>query len=142
MKIKACLMAMSLLACSVAMMAQTGMSSDSSMNKSDSMGKSMTKSMTMTGCVAEKDGKYMLMDKKHPDGVEMMSSEDMKPHVGHKVTVTGMMHDNAMTGDNMKSDNTKSDDKMAKENMGMSSFKVDSMKMVSDHCTMPDSMKK
>jgi hypothetical protein len=36
----------------------------------------------------------------------------------------------------------KSDDKMAKANMGMSSFKVDSMKMVSDHCTMPDSMKK
>jgi hypothetical protein len=138
MKIRTYLMAMLLLACSVAMMAQTGMSSDSSMNKSDSMGKSMT----MTGCVAEKDGKYMLMNKKHPDGVEMMSSEDMKPHVGHKVTVTGMMHDNATAGDNMKSDNMKSDDKMAKANMGMSSFKVDSMKMVSDHCTMPDSMKK
>ncbi len=132
MKIRTYLMAMSVLACSVSMMAQTGMSSDSSM-KSDSMGKAMT----MTGCVAEKDGKYMLMNKKHPDGVEMMSSEDMKPHVGHKSTVTGMMHDNAMAGDNMKSD-----DKMAHDKMGMSGFKVDSMKMVSDHCTMPDSMKK
>ena len=66
----------------------------------------------MTGCIGEKDGKYMLMDKKHPDGVELMSSEDLKPHVGHKVTVTGMMQNSAMSGDNMKSDDKMSNDKM------------------------------
>ena len=132
MKIRTCLMAMTLLACSVSF-AQTGMSSDSSMSKSDSMGKKMT----MTGCIGEKDGKYMLMDKKHPDGVELMSSEDLKPHVGHKVTVTGMMQNSAMSGDNMKSD-----DKMSNDKMGMSGFKVTSMKMVSEHCTMPDAMMK
>jgi hypothetical protein len=33
-----------------------------------------------------------LKNKKHPDGVELMSSDDLKPDVGHKVSVTGMMH--------------------------------------------------
>jgi hypothetical protein len=45
---------MLVLACSVSMVAQTGMSSDSSMKKSDSMGKPMT----MTGGISEKDGEY------------------------------------------------------------------------------------
>lgn len=131
MKIRMQLMVMFVLACSVAVVAQTGMSSDSSMNKSGAMGKKMT----MTGCVSEKDGKYMLTDKKHPDGLELMSSEDLKPHVGHKISVTGMM-ESAMSGDSMAKDST------AKDSMAMSGFKVTSMKMVSDHCTMPDAMMK
>ena len=125
MKIKLQLMVMFLLACSFALVAQTSMSSDSSMKKSDSMGKQMT----MTGCVSEKDGKYMLTDKKHPNGVELMSSEDLKPHVGHKVSVTGMMEGNSMSGDSMSN-----------HNMAMSGFKVNSMKMVSDRCSMPNAM--
>jgi len=125
MKIKLQLMVMFVLACSFALVAQTSMSSDSSMKKSDSMGKQMT----MTGCVSEKDGKYMLTDKKHPNGVELMSPEDLKPHVGHKVSVTGMMDDNSM-----------SDDSMSNHNMAMSGFKVNSMKMVSDRCSMPNAM--
>src|SRR5450631_522310 len=129
MKIRTQLMVMFVMACSVSVLAQTGMSSDSSMNKS------MSKKMTMTGCVSEKGGKYMLTDKKHPDGLELMSSEDLKPHVGHKVSVTGMM-ESAMSGDSMAKDST------AKDSMAMSGFKVTSMKMVSDHCTMPDAMMK
>src|SRR5882724_1833543 len=126
MKIRMCWMTMLVLACSVSLFAQTGMSSDSSMKKSDSMGKQMT----MTGCVAEKDGKYMLKDKKHPDGVELMSSDDLKPHVGHKVSVTGMMQgDSAMAGDKISKDNM-SKDSMSKDGMAMSGFKVTSMKMV------------
>jgi hypothetical protein len=125
MKIKLQLMVMFVLTCSFAVVGQTSMSSDSSMKKSDSMGKQMT----MTGCVSEKDGKYMLTDKKHPNGVELMSSEDLKPHVGHKVSVTGMMDDNSMSGDSMSN-----------HNMAMSGFKVNSMKMVSDRCSMPNAM--
>jgi len=125
MKIKLQLMVMFVLTCSFAVVAQTSMSSDSSMKKSASMGKQMT----MTGCVSEKDGKYMLTDKKHPNGVELMSSEDLKPHVGHKVSVTGMMDDNSMSGDSMSN-----------HNMAMSGFKVNSMKMVSDRCSMPNAM--
>jgi hypothetical protein len=79
-----------------------------------------------------KDGKYMLKNKKHPDGVELMSSDDLKPHVGHKINVTGMMQgDSAMSGDSM-----------SKDNMAMAGFKVTSMKMVSEQCTMPDAMMK
>jgi hypothetical protein len=103
-------------------------SSDSSMKTSDAMGKQMT----ITGCIAEKNGKYMLKNKKHPEGVELMSSDDLKPHVGHKVSVTGMMQgDSAMSGD-----------KMSNDSMAMSGFKVTSMKMVSEQCTMPDAMMK
>jgi hypothetical protein len=121
-------MTMLVLACSVSLFSQTGMSSDPSMKKSDSMGKQMT----MSGCVAEKDGKYMLKNKKHPDGVELMSSDDLKPHVGHKISVTGMMQgDSAMSGDGM-----------SKDNMAMAGFKVTSMKMVSEQCTLPDAMMK
>src|SRR5882724_7771672 len=127
MKIRMQLTAMLVLACSVTVVAQTSMSSDSSMKKSDSMGKQMT----MTGCVSEKDGKYMLTDKKHPNGIELMSSEDLKPHVGHKISVTGMMEGEAMSGDSM-----------SKDNMAMAGFKVNSMKMVSNHCSMPNAMMK
>jgi hypothetical protein len=133
MTIRMCSLTMLVLACSVSLFAQTGMSSDSSMKKSNSAGNQMT----MTGCVAEKDDKYMLKDKKHPDGVELMSSDDLKPHIGHKVRVTGMMQgDNAMAGDNM------SKDSMSKDSMAMSGFKIISMKMVSEKCTMPDAMMK
>ena len=86
--------------------------------KSDSM---MGKKMTAVGCLAEKDGKYMLMNKQHPDGMMLMGSEDMmKPHMGHKMKVMGMME---------------------KDSMGMMAMKVTSMKMMSDHCSMDGMMK-
>lgn len=130
MKIQMRLIAMLVLACSVSVLAQTSTTSDSM--KKDSMGKKMT----MTGCISEKDGKYMLMDKKHPNGVELMSSEDLKPHVGHKMSVTGTMENQSSMGSDA------SNDSMKKDNMGMMGMKVDSMKMMSDHCAMPDSMMK
>lgn len=140
-------MLMLVLACSMSAFAQTGTSSDSSM-KSDKMSdKMMGKKMSMTGCIAEKDGKYMMMNKKHPEGVALMSSEDMKAHVGHKVRVTGMMEkmdnmsgDSAQSNDQMKDEKMEKNDKMMDQNgMGM---KVTSMKMMSDHCDMSKMMKK
>lgn len=112
-------MFMLVLACSMSAMAQTGMSNDSSMKKDHVSGKKTS----MTGCIAEKDGKYMMTNQAHPDGVQLMSSEDLKPHVGQKVKVIGMM-------ESMSADSMKSDDKMPM--MGM--MKVSSMKMVSAHC--------
>jgi hypothetical protein len=138
MKIGMCCMTMLMLACSVSLFAQTGMSGDSSMKKSDAMGKQMT----ITGCIAEKDGTYMLKNKKHQDGVELMSSDDLKPHVGHKVSVTGMMQgDSAMSGDKMSNDSM-SKDSMSKDSVAMQRFKVTSMKMVSEQCIVPDAMMK
>lgn len=135
---------MLVLACSISALAQSGMSSDSSMNHDKMSGKSMS----MTGCIGEKDGKYMMMNKKHPDGVQLMSSEDLKPHVGHKVKVTGTMEKMDSKGDDstnsngsmksddkMKSDNM-SHDNMSHDNMGMMAMKVSSMKMESEQCDM------
>ena len=121
--------------------AQTSSPSDSQM-KGDTMNKSDTmkeKSMTMVGCVSEKDGKYMLMNKQHPDGMELMGSEDLKPHVGHKVKVTGMMENGSMMNGGMKSDNM-SGGKMMKH--GMIAMNVTSMKMMSDQCNMNQMMHK
>ncbi len=109
---------MALLAClSVAFcmpaFAQTsGTNSQSdSMSQSGSMksGKMMEKKMSATGCISEKDGKFMLMNKKHPDGVELMSSEDLKPHVGHKVKLMGTMDGNSMNVTGMKMVSTSCD---------------------------------
>lgn len=118
---------MFVLACSMSAFAQSGMSSDSSMQNGSG------KKMSMTGCIAEKDGKYMLQTKKHPDGIMLMSSEDMKPHVGHTVTVMGsMQHMDAGSGGAMSSGG--SDAGMSK---GMMQMNVTSMKMVSETCSMP-----
>lgn len=89
-----------------------------SMSQSGRMksGKMMGKKMSAVGCISEKDGKYMLMNEKHPDGVELMSSEDLKPHVGHKVKVMGMMENGSMN--------------------------MTSMKMISTQCNMDGMMKK
>lgn len=142
-KVSGCMLMM-VLACSMSAMAQSDTSSDSSMKHDKVSGNSMS----MTGCISEKDGKYMMMDKKHPNGVQLMSSEDLKPHVGHKVKVTGMMEkmdsmskDSTKSNDSMKSDDKmKSDgmshDNMSHDNMGMMAMKVSSMKMKSEQCDM------
>jgi len=132
-----------LLACSMPALAQSNMS-DSSI-KGDQMA---GKKMSMTGCVSEKDGKYILTNKEHPDGVQLMSSKDLKAHVGHTIKVTGTMGkmdgtsgDSMKSDDSMKSNDNMKSDKMKKDNMGMQ-LEVSSMKMVSDHCEMPDTMNK
>jgi hypothetical protein len=139
---------MFVLACCLFAPAQSDMSGDS-MKKDKAMKDDGGKMTSMTGCVAEKDGKYMMMNKAHPDGVQLMSSEDLKPHVGHKVQVKGMMEKmdgmsggSMKSGDNMKSDGKMSDDKMSKDdkmkhdNMGMMAMKVSTMKMMSETCDM------
>jgi hypothetical protein len=134
------LMLMLVLAGSMSAMAQTDTSSDSSMKKDNMSGKTIS----MTGCIAEKDGKYMMMNKEHPDGVQLISSEDMKAHVGHKLKVTGTMNNmDAMSGDSMKSDDKMSgDDKMTHDDMGKMGMKVISTKMMSDQCDMSKTMNK
>ncbi len=126
-------MLMLVLACSMSAMAQSGTSSDSSMKHDNMSGKSMS----MTGCIGEKDGKYMMMDKKHPDGVQLMSSEDLKPHVGHKVKVTGTMEKmDSMSNASMKSDDKTKSDSMSHDNMGIMAMKVSGMKMKAEKCDM------
>lgn len=124
-------MFMFVLACCLSATAQSNTSGDSM--KQDKMMKHGGKTTSMTGCLAEKDGKYMMMNKAHPNGVALMSSEDLKPHVGHKIRVSGMMEKmGSMSGDSMKSD----DETMNHDGMAMMDMKVTSMKMISEQCEM------
>jgi hypothetical protein len=79
----------------------------------------------------------MLKNKKHPDGVELMSSDDLKPHVGPEVSATGMMQ-----GGSAMSDDSMSQDRMSKDSMAASGFKVTAMTMASEQCAVPDSIMK
>jgi hypothetical protein len=47
------------------------------------------KKAKMTGCISSQGGSYYLVDKKHPNGVQLLSNEDLSAHVGHKVEVKG-----------------------------------------------------
>ncbi len=80
---------------------------------------------TMTGCIAEKDGMYVMTSKNHPEGVQLMASDDMKPHVGHTMKVSGMM---------MKTDNSPAAATTGSAPTSMHKLKVSKMDMVSDHC--------
>ncbi|MDP9162194.1 MAG: hypothetical protein M3O09_18465 [Acidobacteriota bacterium] len=141
MKITMNTMLMLVLACTMSAFAQTGMSSDSSMQKSD---KATGKKMSMQGCIMEKDGKYLMTNKQHPDGIGLMSLEDLKPHVGHRVKVKGTMEKmDALSAAAMKSDDKMaSNEKMKHDDTGMMEMKVSSMKMVSEHCDGPTVMDK
>jgi len=47
------------------------------------------KKANLTGCVQSQGSGYALVDKKHPNGVQLLTSEDLSAHVGHKVQVKG-----------------------------------------------------
>ena len=124
--------------CTMSGFAQDSMKSDSSMKQDssmsgDNMGKKHKKmgmgmgmkEKMMTGCIEASGDEYMLK-MKNGKSMEIMSSEDLKPHVGHMVTVTGMK---TMGTD----EKTK---KMEKQ------FKVTKMDMVSETCTMGKKMGK
>jgi hypothetical protein len=137
-------LAVSVLALSFCMPAFS-QSADSSQTKTDNM--KNEKSMSIVGCIDEKDGKYMVVNKEHPKGVMLMTSEDMKPHVGHMMKIDGMMHDGSMSkpsdstkSSNMAQDGSKSDamtqDGSKSGNMGMEmmGMKMTGMKMMSKTC--------
>jgi hypothetical protein len=123
----------SALGCAILSFPQSGVHADTMKNP---------KKMSMTGCVAEKDGKYMMMNKEHPDGVELMASQDMmKPHVGHMMKVTGTMGTGGAmskmdppSGSAMSSGDSTKQGSMGMKHDNMGIMKVSSMKMMSDHC--------
>ena len=89
----------------------------------------MGKKMTVTGCISEKGGKYMLMNSQHPDGIVLMTSENLKPHVGHTVTVIGMMESGSSSNGGANMGESSRSDAIVNAIM-----KMTSMKMVSDSC--------
>ena len=125
---------MFVLACAIGAMAQAASSGDSM--KHDKMAGKKT---TLTGCIVEKDGRFLLADAKHPDGVELATSEDLKAHVGHKVRVTGTMGNAMAKGDQMSHDSMAKDDKMSHDSMAKDD-KMDHDSMAKDDKMDHDSM--
>ncbi len=83
------------------------------------------KTVSLTGCLSEHDGGYMLTNKAHPDGVMLTSTEDLKAHIGHKVSVSGTM-----------SKHTGGDEKSKMMDMQVKTFKH-----ISEKCETSTSMK-
>ena len=121
------------LGCTIAVAAQSG-TAPGAKEKTDTMAKTTEKTVSVTGCVAEADGHYMLNNATMADQTTPMSyalsGGTLKPHVGHKVEVTGMMKPTAMKKDTM------SKDKMAKPDMATAgTVTVKDLKMIAATCS-------
>jgi hypothetical protein len=89
------------------------------------------KEKTLTGCVAAGDeaNEYVLEHGKRK--VELVTTEDLKPHLGHTVKVTGNWTSEEKEKQEMGGGAEKGEHKEA----GERHFKVDKLDMVSDTCT-------
>ena len=135
-------------ACAIGVAGVSAAQDDQMMGKGK-MGKDM-KSMIVTGCVAEKDGHYMLDNAMMAGDMKAMPAGDMKAmsyhlaggdlkaHVGHKVEVTGSLDAKAKMGDDKMAMGKMGNDKMAKGKMGAAdahgTLNVTAVKMISATC--------
>jgi tRNA A37 methylthiotransferase MiaB len=126
--------------CTVTAAAQSGMGADK-MAK-DKMAKDAPKTVTVSGCVAEADGHYMLNNATMADmaGAPMsyqLTGGTLKPHIGHKVEVTGMMKPMAKEkmGKESMAKAPMAKEGMKKDAMAMNgTLAVTSLKMVAPTC--------
>jgi tRNA A37 methylthiotransferase MiaB len=104
----------------------------------EKMAKEPAKTVAVTGCVAESEGHYMLNNATVADqaGAPMsyaLTGGTLKPHVGHKVEITGTIKPAAK--DTMKKD-TMSKDTMSKDKMATAgTLAVTSLKMIAPSCS-------
>jgi hypothetical protein len=89
------------------------------------------------GCITQQNGKYLLIGKKDPDGVEIVSSEDLFPHIGHRVQVKefwarGSSGNNS--GDGSTSVSGTDDINKVPQDAIKRDITVTEVKMISDHC--------
>lgn len=133
--------------CCACVLGAAGLSAGQADKKMDKMDKNM-KPMTVTGCVAEKGGHYMLNNAMMAGDTMAMAYDlmggDLKAHVGHKVEVTGstdsrMMAKGKMDKDKMAKDKMMEKDKMMdKDKMAMSdmhgTLHVKTVKMIATTC--------
>jgi hypothetical protein len=136
------------LGCTIAVAAHGGMAAGQSKEKEKEkpMAKEAAKTVAVTGCVAESGGHYMLNNATTADaaGAPMsyaLSGGTLKPHVGHKVEITGTVKPAAsgkdsMSKDSMKKDTMSKDKPMAKEDAATGgTLAVKSLKMVAPSCS-------
>jgi len=124
--------------CTIALSAQSGMADKP---KDDKMAKD-AKTVAVTGCVAEADGHFMLNNATWEGTAKpatvALSGGTLKPHVGHKVEVTGTMK--AMDTGAMNKDATAKPDAMAgydmKKDAAMAgTLTVKDLKMIAATCS-------
>ncbi|HEY1912010.1 MAG TPA: hypothetical protein VGG73_13880 [Vicinamibacterales bacterium] len=129
--------------CCACVLGAAGLSAAQADKQTDKMDKGM-KSMTVTGCVAEKDGHYMLNNAMMAGDTKPVTYDltggDLKAHLGHKVEVTGSNDGKMMDKGKMDKMDKMSNDKMTdKDKMGMSdthgTLQVKSVKMISATCS-------
>ena len=124
--------------CTIALSAQSGMADKP---KDDKMAKD-AKTVAVTGCVAEADGHFMLNNATWEGTAKpatvALSGGTLKPHVGHKVEVTGTMK--AMDTGSMNKDATAKPDAMAGHDMKKDAamagtLTVKDLKMIAATCS-------
>jgi hypothetical protein len=124
------------LGCTVAVAAQGGAASQAK----DKMSKDAPKTIAVTGCVAESGGHYMLNNATMADQTTPMSyalsGGTLKPHVGHKVEITGTMKPAAMKKGTMSKDSTAKAGDMKKSDMATAgTVDVKDLKMIAASCS-------
>jgi len=119
--------------CTIALAAQGGGAADKM--KDPKMAKDAPKTVAVTGCVAEADGHFMLNNATWEGATTPatvgLSGGTLKPHVGHKVEVTGTMKPSAdaMKKDTMAKPETKPAAAMA------GTVTVKEVKMIAASCS-------
>ena len=127
------------LGCTIAVAAQGG-AADQSKDKGGKMAKEgADKAVTLTGCVAESGGHFMLNNATMEGGgapaTYALSGGTLKPHVGHKVTVTGAMKPPAASKDSMKKDSMAKTDAKKEDMASAGTVSVKELKMVAPSCS-------
>ena len=122
--------------CCACVLGAAGLSAGQTDKKMDKRGKNVT-SITVTGCVAEKGGHYMLNNAMMAGDTMAMAYDlmggDLKAHVGHKAEVTGSTDSKMMAKGKMDKDKMMEKDKMAMSGMH-GTLHVKTVKMIATTC--------
>jgi hypothetical protein len=130
-----CMFAMSGLAQSGSSATSSGTQTTTTEKPSTSTKAQSTKAKTLTGCIeaGSEANEYMLKTGSSKKPIELISSEDLKAHVGHTVKVTGNWSSEASEKKEMGGGTEQA---QHKEAAGERHFKAEKVDMVSDTCTM------
>lgn len=96
--------------------------------------KSMTGKQSVTGCLQKGDeaGEYSITGEDGKTYGLRSTAVDLSKHVGHKVTVTGMMRPES--AEKQKAEASESNQKEKMESAEAGDIRVSDLKMVSDKC--------
>lgn len=116
-------------------LAQAPDSEKSSQSKTDNhagRGTASGKKTAMVGCILgrNENGKYVLITEEQLSSVELMSTEDLKPYVGHKVKVKGTINNASPTQTDTRGSLTASASNAGDKKMPESTDSANSMLVV------------